>query len=230
MSGIAENILRVRAEIDEAVRAAGRKSGEVRLVAVSKTKPIEMVEEAFRSGQLVFGENYVQEAVEKIAKLPKAEWHLIGSLQSNKVKQIVGKVALIQTVDREKLAREIDKVAAAAGIRQDVLLQVHIGDEDTKSGVSLEELPHLFEVASAMEHLHVRGLMAMPPLLDDEMQSRKNFAALFKAKESLQNQLTSLERKQAFSELSMGTSADFAWAIREGATLVRVGTSIFGSR
>ena len=226
---IADNLRRVEESIAEACTRAKRSSSDVRLIAVSKTKPIAMIEEAMRAGQKSFGENYVQEAVEKVSALPSADWHFIGSLQSNKVKQVVGRFALIQSVDRIKLVRELAKVATAAGVRQDILLQIHIGDEETKHGFGFDEAPSAISEIGELGSLRLRGLMSLPPLLDDEHASRANFARLREALEKWRSNLSS-EKSRDFTELSIGTSSDYEWAIQEGATMVRVGTAIFGER
>ncbi|MES2855855.1 MAG: YggS family pyridoxal phosphate-dependent enzyme [Bdellovibrionota bacterium] len=229
-TAVAENLAKVLLLIETSVRAAGRKPADVKLLAVTKTKPMNAVLDAFDAGQKLFGENYVQEAVEKIEQLPQAEWHLIGPLQSNKVKQIAGKVALIHTIDREKLVHEIQKSASAIGVVQDVLIQVNIGDEESKSGVSVADAPKLIESVLALQNLRLRGVMALPPLSDDEVASRKNFAQVRECHRKWSEAHFSPEMKKHFDVLSMGTSSDFGWAIQEGATLVRVGQMIFGER
>jgi pyridoxal phosphate enzyme (YggS family) len=226
---IAENLEKVRAEIADAAKKAGRKAQDISLLAVSKTKPIELIREAFGAGQKLFGENYVQEAKEKIDAFPGANWHLIGPLQSNKVKLIVGKVDLIHTIDREKLANEIEKVALSLGLIQDVLIQIHVGDEATKSGVSISDVPELIETVASLPHLRLRGLMALPPLFEKESDARLAFSGVREC--MLKNrQMLSDSAKKSFDVLSLGTSSDFRSAILEGATLVRVGTAIFGER
>lgn len=216
---IADNLASVRERISAACSRAGRAPGEVRLVAVSKTKPISLIREALAAGQSVFGENYVQEAVEKVALEPSCEWHFIGSLQTNKARLVTGSFALVHSVDRLKLAAALASAASERGVRQPILLQVHIGDEATKHGFAWNELPRAFEEISALPSLEVRGLMALPPLEESEFAQRRNFALLREAASKL-----------GLRELSMGTSADFEAAILEGATLVRVGTDIFGAR
>jgi PLP dependent protein len=162
--------------------------------------------------------------------VPEAEWHLIGSLQTNKVKAVVGRFALIHSVDRLKLAIEIARAAERAGIVQDILLQIHVGNEETKHGVSFEEAPAVIREILAMPSLRLRGLMALPPLVDNEAEGRAAFSSVREALVRWRGELMSGAAAQAFTELSMGTSSDFEWAIMEGATLVRVGTSIFGAR
>jgi pyridoxal phosphate enzyme (YggS family) len=229
MIDIARNIERVREKIAAACARAGRAAESVRLVAVSKTKSIELIREAARAGQTLFGENYVQEAVDKVNQLPTAEWHFIGSLQTNKVKQVTGAFALIHSVDRLKLASALNLAAEAASVVQPILLQMHIGDESTKHGFSAEELNSAIDEVSKLKNLTLRGLMSLPPLEETEDKARENFAKLREAFDGARLLLRSDLRAQ-FSELSMGTSSDFEAAILEGATLVRVGTDIFGAR
>lgn len=231
-SVIAENLVRVRERIEAACVRAGRSPADVRLIAVSKTKPIELIQEALDSGQRLFGENYVQEAVDKINHFPSAEWHFIGSLQTNKAKQVAGKFALIHSVDRIKLAHALDSAMSQQTLTstsQPILLQIHLGDEQTKHGFSLAELPAALDEIAQMKNLSVRGLMALPPLEETETNSRVHFANLREALELVKTRLP-LEQRAVVRELSMGTSGDFEAAILEGATLIRVGTDIFGAR
>ena len=227
---LAENLARVRERIERAAKSSGRSPSDIDLIAVTKTHSLETCSAAFALGQRIFGENYVQEALAKVAGLPAAEWHMIGSLQSNKAKQAVGKFSLIHTVDRERLASEIAKVATQAGIVQDVLMQVHIGGEESKHGVAPEEAPDLIEKIAAMPGLRLRGLMSLPPLADEERVGRRYFAELRELRDRLRTKCLSGAQAAAFEELSIGTSSDFEWAILEGATMVRVGTMIFGER
>jgi pyridoxal phosphate enzyme (YggS family) len=227
---VADNLELVREAIASAAKRAGRDAAKVRLVAVSKTKPISLIREAFIAGQTIFGENYVQEAVAKADDFPQAEWHLIGPMQSNKVKMIANKFALVHSVDREKIALEIAKVAEQGRRVQDILLQIHVGDEATKHGLSFAEAPPVIEKILARKSLRLRGLMALPPLTDDEKTGRAQFASLREALEQWRKAYLPAEAASEFNELSMGTSSDFEWAVLEGATLVRVGTSIFGER
>lgn len=224
---IAANVQKIQERIAQACARAGRASSDVRLVAVSKTKPVLACEDAFRSGQTIFGENYVQEALEKSASLPQAEWHLIGSLQTNKVRAIAGKFALIHSVDRERLVTELARASAATGVVQDILLQVHVGDEATKQGVAFAEAGRVIEAICAAPSLRLRGLMALPPLTGVEAEARSAFASV---RDALERWRAEYRLGPEFRELSMGTTGDFEWAILEGATLVRVGTAIFGER
>lgn len=224
------NLKSVAHQIEKACVASGRDPRSVRLVAVSKTKPISTVRSALAAGQQIFGENYVQEALEKSAALPEAEWHLIGSLQTKKVKSVVGHFRLIHSVDRLKLAAEISKAASKMDVVQDILLQIHVGNEETKSGVSFEEAPSIIREILALPNLRLCGLMALPPLTTDEGKGRAAFASVRDALVRWKSELMIGQAAEDFCELSMGTSSDFEWAILEGATLVRVGTSIFGAR
>ena len=218
----------VEAKIQAACDRAGRKREEVTLIAVSKTKPIEMLQEAYDLGVRVFGENKVQEITAKYDALPDdIHWHMIGHLQTNKVKYVIGNASLIQSVDRLELAKEISRLAVKAGITQDVLAEVNIGGEESKSGVSPEQLWPLLDAAAAEEHIRVKGLMAIPPVNDDDAQNRRYLAQVYKlfvqaGERGYQN--------VKMETLSMGMSGDFENAIREGATLVRIGTAIYGER
>jgi pyridoxal phosphate enzyme (YggS family) len=219
----------IRAAISGACKRFGRNEGDVKLVAVSKTKSILQIGEAKEAGQRIFAENYVQEINEKIKVHPDLEWHFIGTLQTNKVKDIVGRVALIHSVDRRKLAAEIDKAALKNSVVQDVLLQIHIGNEATKHGFTEEELVREFSSILQMKGLRLRGVMAMPPLSDDENISRGYFKEVFEIHNKLKKMLPA-DQAKSFTVLSMGTTSDFPAAIAEGATHVRIGTAIFGER
>jgi PLP dependent protein len=226
---IAANLTQIRSAISDACRRFGRHEGDVRLVAVSKTKTLSEIDEASAAGQTVFAENYVQEAVEKILARPNLEWHFIGSLQTNKVKDIVGLVSLIHSVDRMKLLAEISKEALKKSVVQDVLLQVHIGGEATKHGFFEDELTRDFVSMAALTGVRIRGLMSMPPLSEDIGVSRRYFRELHEIHTKLKNMLSE-DKREPFILLSMGTTSDFAAAIAEGATHVRIGTAIFGER
>jgi PLP dependent protein len=230
MTSLEDNLKQVQRKIAEAAERSGRRPSDVSLVAVSKTKPLAMIREAFAAGQKIFGENYVQEAVEKVREFPQAEWHMIGSLQTNKVKLIAGHFSLIHSVDREKLAHEINKVSAAKSVIQDILLQIHLGDEESKHGFEMTEAPRVLANIQECKNLRLRGLMALPPLTGDEKISRKFFADLKTAFEKWRAKEIAEENRVHFNQLSMGTSSDYEWAILEGATMVRVGTAIFGER
>ena len=202
----------------------------VRLVAVTKTKPVAMLAEAYAAGSRIFGENKVQEMAEKQPQLPQdIQWHLIGHLQSNKVKYIAPFVSLIHSVDSLKLLQEINKQAAKNNRVIDCLLQIHIAEEETKFGLSAEEALELLHSADVQQlsHIRITGLMGMATNTDDETQIRKEFRGL----KQLFDQLGEFRSDNVvFSELSMGMSGDYLIAAEEGSTLVRVGSAIFGNR
>lgn len=225
---IAENISKIEERIAKAALKAGRDPGSVRLVAVSKTKPAAAIAEAYGCGQRIFGENYVQELVGKHPELPgEIRWHFIGNLQSNKVRQIAGMVDLIHSVDRLSLATEIDRQWGGIGKVCDVLIQVNISREATKGGTTGEELLALVREVARLPHVRICGLMTMPPFFDDPEGARPYFRALREmACELTAAAVPGVEMR----ELSMGMSGDFEAAIEEGATLVRVGSALFGER
>ncbi len=225
---IAANVRAIRERMDAAATRASRDPEDVRLVAVAKTKPAWMIEAAAKAGATVIGENYVQEALAKQAEIQAPiEWHLVGSLQTNKAKMVVGKFALLHAVDSEKLARELAKRAAAANVAGvDVLIEVNLAGEATKAGVEPGALEPLLGALRDLAPLRVRGLMAMPPPQDGEA-NRPFFAKLRELAASLRAR--GLLAPDA-TELSMGTTTDFEAAIEEGATLVRIGTALFGPR
>jgi pyridoxal phosphate enzyme (YggS family) len=212
-----------------ACERCGREAESVRLVGVTKTVAPERVREAAASGLTVFGENYIQEAgrkIEALSDLP-LDWHFIGHLQSNKAKFALGWFSLIHSVDRIGLAKEIDRLALKAGRRMDILIQVNLGEEVTKSGAHTGELKTLFKEAVKLDAVRVLGLMALPPYWEDPERSRPFFREL----RLLLSELRQVHpAPEEFSELSMGMSHDFEAAIEEGATLVRVGTALFGAR
>jgi pyridoxal phosphate enzyme (YggS family) len=224
-------VLGARERIEAALRRAGRPAGSARLLAVSKTKPLSAIAEAAAAGQTEFGENYAQEAAAKIDAFPGLRFHFIGSLQSNKARLVVGRVAMIHSVDRLKLAREIAQIASRLGQRQDALIQLRIGDEQTKSGATLEAALEIAREAPALaQGLRFRGIMCLPPLAEAEADGRAFFREARAGYEELRGELAKCGHESAFDELSMGTSHDYEGAILEGATLVRIGTDIFGAR
>lgn len=225
---IAERLGKVLSEISAAARIAGREPDSVRLVAVSKTRPASDIMECRLAGQTIFGENYVQELSSKAAELAgPVEWHFIGHLQSNKVKYIAGLVTMVHSVDRLSLAEEIDRQWGRLGKSCDVLIQVNVAGEATKSGTTTAEAMTLVQAVSRLPHLRVKGLMTMPPFFDDPEAARPYFAELRQLAETIEREgIPGVEMR----ELSMGMSGDFEVAIQEGATLVRVGTAIFGER
>jgi PLP dependent protein len=224
---IAGNLAQVRERMAAAARAAGRDPQEVRLVAVSKLHPAAEVNAALAAGQVIFGENYVREAQDKIAAVgPGAQWHFIGHLQGNKARLAAELFHMVQTVHSLKLARALDRHCQDLGRRLAVLVQVNLGGEAQKSGCPPAEAPALALAVAALPGLELKGLMTMPPFFDDPEQARPIFAGLRRLARTLAPDLP----PGSMDELSMGMSGDFAAAIAEGATLVRVGTAIFGGR
>ena len=225
---ISSNLVQINQRINAAAQQAGRDPASVRLVAVSKTRPAADIVEAFQAGQTIFGENYIQELVPKLAEVSEpVQWHMIGHLQSNKVKYIAGQVALIHSVDRISLATEIDRQWGKLGKICDVLVQVNISGEETKSGTTEEGAIQLVQECAKLSHVRVRGLMTMPPFFDDPEAARPYFAELRRLSQTVASRNIS---GVDMVELSMGMSGDFEAAIEEGATLVRIGTAIFGNR
>lgn len=225
---IRENIEGIQTRIVAACTRVGRNPAEVRLVAVSKTKPAALIEEAATAGQRLFGENYVQEFADKAEQvLAPVEWHFIGALQSNKVKYLRGKVAMIHSLDRLSLAEEINRQWAKLDRPVAVLLEVNLGDETSKAGTGEEEVFELVRRVAELPFLRLRGLMALPPWLDDPEEVRPYFRRLRELARRIE---ASKIPGVTMDELSMGMSNDFEVAIEEGATLVRVGTAIFGGR
>ena len=225
---ISDNLKHIKERITSAARRAGRDPASVRLVAVSKTKPASMIDEAARGGQHLFGENYVQEVAAKAQEVcERVEWHFIGGLQSNKVKYIAGLVSMIHSVDRLSLAQEIDRQLGRLGKVCDVLIQVNIACEATKCGTTSEEVFKLVRDVAELPNLRIKGLMTMPPFFDDPEAARPYFSELSRLAREIDNlAIPNVEMR----ELSMGMSGDFEVAIEEGATLVRVGSAIFGGR
>lgn len=223
MSPLHERIAAIRERIARASDRVGRHPESVTLVAVTKTVPVERIREAAELGLTDFGENYVQEAMPKLAAMgPGVRWHFIGHLQSNKAKFVVGAFHLVHSVDSASLAKELAKRARNAGVVQDILIEVRIDPAETKSGVLPEALPELAEAILALPNLRLRGLMGMPPLFADAEQARPYFRRL--------RELSEVLPAACRHDLSMGMSGDFEVAIEEGATIVRVGTAIFGPR
>jgi hypothetical protein len=224
-----QRLEQIRQRIRQAAESCNRDADSVRLVTVSKTIAAEIVKEAIDAGVTILGENYVQEARDKFKTLVQypVSWHFIGHLQSNKAKYAVRLFDLIHSVDSLKLARELDKQAGKVDKIQQILLQVNISAEDTKSGISTEEAPRLIAEISQLKNLSVKGLMTMPPYFYQPEKVRPFFAALRELRDQIKEQ--SLPNV-SLDELSMGMTGDFEVAIKEGATLVRIGTAIFGER
>ncbi|WP_457572275.1 YggS family pyridoxal phosphate-dependent enzyme [Desulfovulcanus sp.] len=214
-------------EVGEACVKSGRRSEEVTLIAVSKKHTVQAISTLAREGQMDFGENYVQEALAKIEELSALQlnWHFIGHLQSNKVKHVLGKFVLIHTLDSEKLAQVLHKKAKSQGFIQPVLIQVNVGQETQKFGVSEDNLFSLVEQMLSLDNLKLQGLMTLPPFFEQAERVRPYFVRLRELKEELEQRF-----ELRLPHLSMGMTSDFAQAIAEGATLVRIGTRIFGPR
>ena len=218
---IAENLNLIRSDIPK----------EITLVAVSKTKPVSLLQEAYDAGQRIFGENKIQEMVEKWERMPKdIKWHMIGHLQSNKVKYIVGFVELIHAVDSLKLLKTIEKEAAKKNVIVDCLLQIHIAQEETKFGFSKEELLQMLDsqVYKELKNIRITGLMGMATNTTDNKQVEKEFLSLKKLFDTIRDKY--FLQKKEFQYLSMGMSGDYKIAINSGSNMVRVGSAIFGAR
>jgi len=228
MGAIATRLAEVQRRIGEAARRVGREPGGIQLVAVSKTKPVDQLREALAAGVTALGENYVQELVGKRAEIGDAvQWHFIGHLQTNKVKYVAPFCSLIHGVDSVKLATEISRRAVQHERRQPVLIEVNLSGESSKFGVGQEEVPHLAKAVLGLPNVELRGLMVMPPYPEDPEDSRPYFVKLRALQERLRAGGVPSEN---CAELSMGMTADYEIAVEEGATIVRVGTAIFGSR
>jgi PLP dependent protein len=227
---IPRRLAAIRDRIAEAAGRSGRRAEDVRLIAVSKTHPVEAVLAAAGAGQLDFGENKVQEALQKISQATdtRLRWHLIGHLQSNKAKKAgSGAFRFVHAIDSADLLQQVDRAAGAAGVSLDVLVQVDLALEATKFGAPVEALPGLFAAAEGCQSARLVGLMLLPPLVDDPEQARPWFQRLRAVRDELGASGVPTGRLR---ELSMGMSHDFEVAVEEGATMVRVGTAIFGER
>ncbi|MGN0072224.1 MAG: YggS family pyridoxal phosphate-dependent enzyme [Coriobacteriales bacterium] len=215
------------ADVERICRECGRDPQELRIVAVSKTVEPPVVAQAIAAGALDFGENRTKPFAEKHALYPQARWHLIGQLQSRKAREVVGKACLIHSVDRSSLLQAIQKEAAKLGVTQDILMEVSISGEESKGGVAPAQLPALLEEACGCPNVRVRGLMTMAPA-GDPVQARRVFEGLRNVNEKMKTAYGSRDTIQ-LDELSMGMSQDYAQAIAEGATMVRIGRRIFSS-
>ena len=223
-----ENLTQVEEKIDAACRRAGRDRSEVTLIAVSKTKPVSTLKEAYDLGVRVFGENKVQELVEKYEALPEdIHWHLIGHLQRNKVKYIIDKVDLIHSVDSVRLAETIEKEAAKHGLTANILLEVNVAEEESKFGLKVNEVEQVVDEIAKFSHIKVCGLMTIAPFVENPEENRPYFRCL-------RNLSVDIGAKKVdnvtMSILSMGMTNDYEVAVEEGATMVRVGTGLFGAR
>jgi pyridoxal phosphate enzyme (YggS family) len=229
MDSIKERLEKVKDRIKKAAEACNRNPQTIRLVAVSKTVPADRVREAIEAGVKNLGENYVQEAREKINSLTDfpVNWHFIGHLQTNKAKYAVRLFDLIHSVDSLKLSRELNKQAQKNGKIQQILIQVNISREETKSGISVDEAINLVDEISHLENLSIKGLMTMPPYFNQPERVRPFFSALRELRDQIKEKAIP---NMSMDELSMGMTGDFEAAIEEGATMVRVGMAIFGER
>lgn len=220
---LSENLTEVRRKIENAAKRAGRNAEEIKLIAVSKTHPVEVLNEALEAGATIFGENKIQEAETKIMKIgrEKAEWHLIGHLQSNKVRKAARLFDLIHTLDSAELAERLERICEEESRAElQVLIQIDLAGESTKNGISEKELPNLLKTLDDCRHLKCKGFMIIPPYDEDVEKVRPFFRRLREIRDELLPN----------GELSMGMSHDYETAIEEGSTLVRVGTAIFGER
>ncbi len=235
------NIDQVEARIQAACDKVGRKRSEVTLIAVSKTKPNEMLEEAYALGMRHFGENKVQELSKKYEELnhsftEKVNWHLIGHLQRNKVKYIIDKAILIHSVDSLRLAKQIEEEAGKKNLISDILIEVNVAEEESKFGVNIDEVIPLLKEIIKLPHIRVRGLMTIAPFVENPEKNRKHFKKLrdlyvdIKTKNIDNEGDGNIMNIECFDILSMGMTGDFEVAIEEGATMVRIGTGIFGER
>ncbi len=232
---LAERLQQVRDKITDAATAAGRDPAEIHLLAVSKTKPAEMVVEAVRAGQLLFGENKFQGAPEKIDRVaellepkePRPRWHFIGHLQSNKVRKVLQQFEMIQSLDSIKLINRVDRIAGDLGIQARGLIQVNVAEAESQYGFTVEKVMEAVQACAGRDHLLVEGLMAIGPLTDDESEIARAFGTVRKLTDTIGSQQIDGVTMQT---LSLGMTSDMEIAIAEGATMVRVGTAIFGSR
>lgn len=223
-----ENLQSVEENIKKACEKAGRKREDVTLIAVSKTKPVEMLQEIYDQNIRNFGENKVQEMCDKMEVLPKdIKWHMIGHLQTNKIKYIIGKTELIHSVDSLHLAQEISKQAVKHDVQTDILIEINIANEQTKFGIDADDTIHLVREIAVLPNIHIKGLMTIAPFVENPEDNRLYFRRIHQlsvdiTKENIDN--------VSMDILSMGMTGDYMVAIEEGATMVRVGTGIFGER
>ena len=226
MSQVSDNLINIHSRMQDAAHRVGRQVLDVRLVAVSKTYPPAVIQEAWNAGQHVFGENRVQDALPKIAELPaKAEWHFIGHLQSNKIRKALPAFTLIHGVDNLELAQQINRIAGEMGLTANILLEINVSGEATKFGFSPADLRQNLEGLLCLPNIRINGLMTMAPYSEDPETARPVFSKLRILRDEL-----AAKTGQALRELSMGMSGDFEVGIEEGATIVRIGSSIFGHR
>ena len=228
--GVRENYLEVLNKKNQAALRAGRNPEDITLMAVTKLHTVDEINEAIDAGATDIGENKVQELLSKYEDVKPVRWHLIGHLQTNKVKQIIDKVVMIHSVDSLHLAEEINKRAGNAGLVMDILIEIKVGEEETKTGIQAEELMDLAKkITDTCENVRLRGVMCIPPYGEDPEVSRKYFRETRELFEKLQ-QLGLPEDRALIDTLSMGMSGDYETAVEEGSTIVRVGSAIFGKR
>lgn len=228
MTMVMENLMEVRKNMEKACRRAGRDPKEVTLIAVSKTKPLSMLQEAYEAGARDFGENKVQEILEKYPGMPAdAKFHMIGHLQRNKVRQVIDKVCLIHSVDSIRLAEQIEAEAEKKNLQVDILLEVNVAREESKYGFFLEDLENAVIQISKFSHIRIKGLMTIAPFVENPEENRDIF-------QKLNHFFIDMKSKNidnvSMSVLSMGMTGDYQVAIEEGSTMIRVGTGIFGAR
>ena len=225
---IKEQLEEVRERVNAACLRAGRDPKSVTLIAVSKTKPAQAVQEAYEAGARDFGENKVQEILQKQPALPQdIRWHMIGHLQRNKVHQVIGKAVLIHAVDSLRLAEQIEQEASKRNLDVDVLLEINVAKEESKYGFFLEDAEEAIRQISSLPHVHIKGLMTIAPFVENPEENRGIFQKLYQFSVDINDKNID---NVTMGVLSMGMSGDFEVAIEEGATMVRVGTSIFGAR
>ena len=225
---IKDNILNINQKIADACKNAGRDTSEVSLITVSKTKPLEQLKEAYAAGSRNFGENKVQEMLDKIPQMPSdVRWHMIGHLQRNKVKYIVDKVYMIHSVDSLRLAEEISKEAVKKQVTVKILLEVNVAGEDSKFGTTCEEVSALTAMIAALPGISIQGLMTIAPYVENPEENRKYFRKLKQLSVDIMSKNID---NVCMNVLSMGMTGDYVVAVEEGATYVRVGTAIFGER
>lgn len=225
---VVENLKNVQKNIEEACRRSGRDINDVTLIAVSKTKPVELIMEAYNAGIRDFGENKVQDLTKKMEEMPKdINWHMIGHLQRNKVKYIAGKVKLIHSVDSFELAEEISRQCVKNNLTQDILVEINIGDEESKFGVEYDKVTELVDRIIGLPNISLKGLMCIAPNTDNPEENRKYFKKMLKKIVDI-NSISS--NNHYVNILSCGMTNDYEVAVEEGATMVRVGTGIFGER
>ena len=225
---IKENLEEVREKIRQASQRSGRREEDVTLISVSKTKPVEVLREAYEAGSRDFGENRVQEIMEKYGQMPEdVRWHMIGHLQKNKVRQVIDKAVLIHSVDTVELAEQIEKDAAKRDLTVDILLEVNVAEEESKFGFRTEEVEAAVMKIKEFPHVHIKGLMTIAPFVSNSEDNREVFKKLYQLYVDIRSK--NIDNVN-MSVLSMGMTGDYEVAVEEGATMIRVGTGIFGAR